>query len=410
MRILLITHRLPFPPNKGDKIRSYNILRHLADHHDVHVACPIDSAQDQAMVPELEKQVSRVASARVGAGLGRVLALRAVLYGRSISVTHFYSRELQRRIDALIDEGPYDAYFCFSSPMAEYLIRSRHAHGALRGALRIMDFIDIDSHKWSQYAAESPRWKAWIYRHEARTLAAYERRVEAEFDASLVVTEAERHLFPGGASDRLVAMNNGVDLEFFSPLAPAPKTAAPTIVFTGVMDYWPNVDGVCWFAEFVWPSVRRHYPTARFLIVGSSPSAAVRRLAREPGIEVTGFVKDVRSYVREATLCVAPLRIARGVQNKVLEAMAMARAVVVSAQAFEGLRAAPGRDLAVSPCDEAFAAAVLALLRDDAGREAMGRAARGCVEFGYSWASNLAVIDRLVMVGQRQAAAAVTAS
>jgi sugar transferase (PEP-CTERM/EpsH1 system associated) len=267
----------------------------------------------------------------------------------------------------------------------------------MRGARRIMDFIDVDSYKWSEYADRSPPWKSWLYRYEARELARYERRIAAEFDATLVVSEQERRYFPGGPPATLTAVSNGVDLGFFTPrAAPPPGAAAPAVVFTGVMDYRPNVDGVTWFVERLWGRIRAGCPSARLLIVGSRPTAAVLRLAQHPGVEVTGFVPDVRDYLAQASVCVAPLRIARGVQNKVLEAMAMGRPVVTTAAAFEGLEAEPGRDLLVAAGEDEFVAAVGQLLADPVRAAAIGVAARQCVERHYRWDDNLRVLEGLV--------------
>jgi sugar transferase (PEP-CTERM/EpsH1 system associated) len=393
MRILLLTHRLPWPPDKGDKIRSFNILRHLAATHELHVACPLDSTEDAQRQSSPPAGVRGVTTASIPARAGAATLCRALATRRSVSVAHFYSAELQQRIDALIDAERFDAYLCFSSPMAEYLFRSRHWNDGMRRARRLMDFIDVDSHKWRQYAEEGlPPW-SWVYRYEAWRLADYERRVLASFDAALVVSAQERDYFPGGATERLVAVSNGVDLEYFAAAPPAPGA---DVVFTGVMDYRPNVDAVCWFAREIWPRIHAALPESRFWIVGSQPTAAVQRLAILDGVHVTGRVPDVREYVRRAAVCVAPLRIARGLQNKVLEAMAMARAVVATGEAHEGLRAEPGRELVVAPADGRFADAVIGLLGDAGRRADLGAAARRCVERNYQWQRNLSSLDALL--------------
>ncbi|MBS0375280.1 MAG: TIGR03087 family PEP-CTERM/XrtA system glycosyltransferase [Proteobacteria bacterium] len=393
MRILLLTHRLPWPPDKGDKIRSFNILRHLAAAHELHVACPLDSAEDAQRQSSPPAGVRSVTTAPIPPRAGVATLCRALAGRRSVSVAHFYSAALQQRIDALVDAERFDAYLCFSSPMAEYLFRSRHWGAAMQGARRLMDFIDVDSHKWRQYADEGlPPW-SWVYRYEAWRLAEYERRVLASFDAALVVSAQERDYFPGGATGQLIAVSNGVDLDYFAAAAPVPGAE---VVFTGVMDYRPNVDAVCWFARDIWPRIRAAVPEARFWIVGSQPTAEVQRLAAVPGVQVTGRVPDVREYVRRAAVCVAPLRIARGLQNKVLEAMAMSRAVVATGEAHEGLQAEPGRDLLVAPTDARFADVVIGLLGDPVRRAQLGDAARRCVESNYQWRQNLSSLDALL--------------
>jgi sugar transferase (PEP-CTERM/EpsH1 system associated) len=394
-RLLMLAHRLPYPPDKGDKIRAFHVLSHLARHHELRLACLVDDAGDLAHVPALRRIASDVAVERIDGPLRRVASLRALWPPRSITVTHFHVPALQRRIDEWIDAAPVDGVLCSSAAMAEYLFRSRHRDGRLRQAVRAMDLIDVDSRKWAQYAAGASPWRAWLYRHEARRLGDYERRIVEAFDRTFLVSAAEARLLPAAAgAGRVGAFGNGVDLAFFSPRPRGPQ-AAPLLVFTGVMDYPPNVDGVDWFARSVLPIVRAACPEVGFAIVGSRPTAAVRRLARLPGVTVTGFVPDVREWLARAALCVAPLRIARGVQNKVLEAMAMGRATVATPQAHEGIEAVPGREIVVADGAEAFAAAVLDLLRERGRAEAIGAAARACVERRYRWDAHLRVLDEV---------------
>jgi sugar transferase (PEP-CTERM/EpsH1 system associated) len=399
MRLLLLTHRLPYPPNKGDKIRSFNLLEHLAKRHEVFLACPVDDPADLAFVPELERRCAAVLTARID-GRNRIVAgVHAMLTGTSISVRHFHLAGLQRRIDDFLDTQPIDAVFCFSSPMAEYVFRSRHAGGSLRKARRLIDFIDVDSFKWQQYRERSGVPQRWVYGLEARRLADYERRIAAQFDHLFLVSAQECAYMPAGARvDHLQALSNGVDLEYFAPRT-APRAEPPTLVFTGVMDYWPNVQGVQWFADAVLPRIRATLPEVRFVVVGSKPTEAVRRLAERPGIEVTGFVEDVRTYLQNAALCVVPLKIARGLQNKVLEAMAMGKAVVCTPQSLEGIRARVGEDVLVADDEDGFARQVVDLLQSPQRAAQIGRNARGCVEQNYSWEANLRPLDALLESG-----------
>src|SRR5690606_35781319 len=252
------------------------------------------------------------------------------------------------------------------------------------------DLIDVDSYKWVQYAEAAPFWKAWIYRYEARTLAAYERRIARDFDRLFLVSEQERSYFPGGPVEHLHAFSNGVDLTYFSPnYTSRQRPAAPALVFTGVVDYWPNVEGVKWFARDIFPRIQASVPDVRLYVVGSRPTAEVRNLASD-SIIVTGFTEDVRDYLAGASVCIVPLRIARGVQNKSLEAMAMAKPVITTPQAFEGLQATPGEDIVVAHNEDGFAAAAIELLRDRERARRVGERARHCVERHYSWSDRLA--------------------
>jgi sugar transferase (PEP-CTERM/EpsH1 system associated) len=286
--------------------------------------------------------------------------------------------------------------------MAEYLYRSRHANGKIRRALRVMDLIDVDSAKWRQYAEQSRWLTSCIYRYEARHLADYERRIAKNFDHVLVVSEQEKNVFPGGGdTPNLEAMSNGVDLEYFRPdRFVTHATARPTLVFTGAMDYLANIDGIKWFVELVFPRVQAAVPDVELLIVGSKPTQEIERLGRLRGVVVTGFVEDVREYLARASVSIVPLRVARGIQNKVLEAMAMGKAVVCTPQAFEGIRATPDKEIVVAESADAFAAATIDLLVDRSRAQQMGLAARQCVEKGYTWEENLGLLDRILVVRQ----------
>ncbi len=399
MRILFLAHRIPYPPNKGDKIRAFNILKHLSERHAVYLACLVDERADLESLAPLRSIAKRVLFDQLSPRLGKLLALAGMVGARPITVSYFHSQRLQRQVDELIADEHIDAVFCSSSPMAEYIFRSSHAPDRLRSLTRVMDLIDVDSIKWSQYAERSAAWKAWIFRYEARQLGAYETRIRREFHSVIVVSEEEKSLLPpveGGSN--VAAMSNGVDLDYFSPAQRVCHPAAQgALVFTGVMDYWPNAEGVCWFVEQVFPRIRAGAPAAQLFIVGNRPSAQVRRLASVPGVTVTGFVPDVRSYVAAAAACIVPLRIARGVQNKLLEAMAMGKAVVTTPQAFEGVRAQAGRDVVVADGEEAFAAAVCRLLQQPDEAVRIGRNARACVESNYSWAENLRLLDEVLL-------------
>lgn len=397
MKLLFLSHRLPCPPHKGEKIRALNIIRYLARRHEVHLASMVDDARDLGHVSLLRPHVRSLLVQQVHAPVRKAFALTALLGHGPITSRYFYSRSLQRRIDALIEREQLEAVFCSSSAMAEYVLRSRHAD-RLRSVPRIMDLIDVDSAKWQQFAAQSGPWIAWLYRREAQRLSSLEQRIGREFDCILVVTEAERRCFPGGVpKDHIRAMANGADLDYFAPARIRPDSrASPALVFTGVMDYRPNVEGVCWFADTILPRIREAVPDVQLYVVGNHPVRAVRRLARRPGITVTGFVPDIREYLAMAAVCIAPLRIARGIQNKVLEAMAMARPVVATPQAFDGIDAERGQDILVAATESDFAEQVVGLLREPQRAFEIGRCARACIERRYSWAGNLRLLDELL--------------
>jgi sugar transferase (PEP-CTERM/EpsH1 system associated) len=390
--LLLLIHRIPYPPNKGDKIRSYHLLKHLAQHYRVHLATFVDDPDDWQYVPHVEALCASSHFVRMNTKLARVRSLGALLKNRSLSLDYYRDAGMARWVDDTVAANKIERVLVFSSAMAQYA-------DAYRGARRVVDFVDVDSDKWRQYAEKTAWPMRWLYGYEAHQLLAYERRVARDYDASLFVSAPEADLFrqlaPESAA-RIGHFNNGVDTEYFSPAhAHANPYAAGerALVFTGAMDYWPNVDAVQWFATDIFPALRERFADARFYIVGARPAPAVQALAKLPGVVVTGTVPDVRPYIAHAALAVAPLRIARGIQNKVLEAMAMAVAVVVSPQALEGIEAAPGSELVLADGAPAFIAAVATLLAGhDSAAAALGAAARAQVQRRYSWSSNLACI------------------
>jgi polysaccharide biosynthesis protein PslH len=388
--LLFLSHRIPYPPDKGEKIRAWHIFRHLARTHRMHLGCFIDDPADWTHVAELRAHCADLACFGLDRRRQTFLSLARVRPGLPLTLGYFQDARLRRWTAAKRAAGIEDA-FVYCSAMAPYLMGA----GGMR---RVLDMVDMDSAKWGDYAARA-RWPAGaVWAREARTLLAFEQRAALDFDHTLFVSQTEAadflHAAPATAG-RVGWCDNGVDLAYFAPAgfaSPFPL-AGPHIVFTGTMDYWPNVDAVTWFAGSVLPKLRAGRPGLRFCIVGANPAPQVQRLAERPDITVTGRVADVRPYLAHAQLIVAPLRIARGIQNKVLEAMAMARPVVATPQAFAGLRCVPGRDLLLGADAAAFAARCGAVL--DGDHPGLGDAARAAVVAGYAWEATLSRLDAL---------------
>lgn len=393
--ILVLCHRIPYPPNKGDKIRSYHLVRHLAGlGWLVHLGTLVDDPRD---LDHAESLRPLCASLHVEPmpKWRRFCSPVAAMRGTSLSVECFRNGRLQRYVDAVLATGRLAAVLVVSAPMAEYL----RGRGRELPKQTVLDLVDVDSEKWRAYAERSPWPSSWVYALEARLLGRFEQMAANMFAAVLLVSEAEASLFRslGGREDTVLGLSNGVDLEYFSPDAVRGEPAAGRTVFCGAMDYPPNVEAAAWFARSVLPLVRREIGHAAFTIVGANPTARVLALGELPGVRVTGAVEDVRPFLAQAALSVAPMRLARGVQNKILEAMAMGKAVLATPQAFEGIEAEPGRDLAVAPDDPAaFAGAAVGLLADPDAMAAMGRRARSRMEERYSWAARLAPLERLL--------------
>jgi sugar transferase (PEP-CTERM/EpsH1 system associated) len=381
MRILYIAHRIPYPPNKGDKIRSYNELIFLARRFDVDLVCFLDGPQDEAHLPKLRALCRSVSAFRRGRPLQAARAARGLCLGEALSVALYDHPGMRRKIRSLIAEHAYSRIFVFSGQMAQYVPREALANA-------VIDFCDVDSHKWDNYADRLPFYLGWFYRREAKKLLAFEDRAARAALAAIFITPSERALFEGlGGGGNLVTLGNGVDTSFFAPSAEAPEPGR--ILFTGAMDYFPNEEGVIWFAREIFPALRARFPHARFVIAGSNPTLKVRALARIDGVEVTGFVEDMRKEQARADVAVVPLRIARGMQNKVLEAMACGKPVVVARKAMGGIHAQAGRDLMVAESAEEFRDCVAALLSDPARARAMGQAAREYILRNLSWDANL---------------------
>jgi sugar transferase (PEP-CTERM/EpsH1 system associated) len=399
--LLFLVHRIPYPPNKGDKIRSYHLLKHLAQRYRVYLGTFVDDADDWQHVDTVKALCEDAHFAALNPRTARLRSLGELASERALTVAYYRDAGLQAWVTRVMRDAGIKRVLVFSSGMAQYVEMARDAR-------RVIDFVDIDSDKWRQYGEKKYWPMSWLYRREARQLLRYERRIAEAFDASLFVSNAEAEMFKQLAPEsagKVGFFSNGVDTDYFSPSPsfenPYPGSDA-SVVFTGAMDYWPNVDAVQWFANEVLPTVRLTHPTVQFYIVGSRPSAKVQALAALPGVQVTGTVPDVRPYLAHAQLSVAPLRVARGIQNKVLEAMAMAKTVVVSPQALEGIDALPGRDLLLAENVQQFAAAVTAqLTRPD---QAMGRNAREKVVSQYAWTANLSHIDELLNAEEKQSA------
>ena len=383
--ILFLCHRIPWPADRGDKIRSHWMLRRLASVAPVHVGSFAEDARDAGFVSDLAA-LAKTHHIAMRTKPNWRAGIEALAKGQPVSVTAFYDARLTEWVKLTLAENPIDAIVVFSGQMAQYIPAD------FAGRV-IMDFVDVDSAKFESYAESGNPVMRWVNAREGRMLAAMEATVAARANASFLVSEAEAALFRArsGAS-KVAALSNGIDCVFYDPEAAferLPAAQGPRMVFTGQMDYRPNVEAVDSFARDVLPVIRQSQPAAEFLIVGRQPAAAVTALGNLPGVTVTGAVDDVRTYLAAADLVVAPLRIARGIQNKVLEAMAMARPVLASTAAAEGIHATDGVHLCVAadPVEEARVASEL--LSDTPRCEAIGHAARTHVLTHYGWQAAL---------------------
>lgn len=401
-RLLFLAHRIPYPPTKGDKVRSYHLLKYLAGRYRVHLGAFVDDETDLQHADALRDLCEECHLVTLNPALARVKSLAGLVSGEPLTLTYYRNPGMSRWVSGVLRAARVQGVLAFSSAMAQYVMPAT-------GVRRVADLVDVDSDKWRQYAA-TRRWPySAIYRRESRALLRYERQIARRFDATVFVSAAEAGLFrqlAPEAADKVWHVNNGVDGNYFSPertYADPYGGGERVLAFTGAMDYWPNVDAVVSFARGVFPAILRGSPGARFYIVGARPAAEVRRLAELPGVKVTGAVPDIRPYLAHAKLAVAPLRLARGVQNKVLEAMAMATPVLASPQAAEGIEARVGKELLVAASETEFVREAVRLLQGESA-SAIGVAGRARALASYAWEGSLSRFERLLTGGAGLAA------
>jgi sugar transferase (PEP-CTERM/EpsH1 system associated) len=393
--LLYLVHRIPYPPNKGDKIRSYHILKHLSYNHRIHLGTFIDDEKDWEYVEKLKEICGETCFVKLDPQASRVRSLSGLIANQPLTLPYYRDAGLQKWVNNLLDTRHINNILVFSSAMAQYVNESCSTHC-------VIDFVDVDSDKWKQYSKTKPWPLNWLYRRESRLLLEYERKIAKAFDASAFVSETESDFFKQLAPEtaaKVTYFNNGVDAEYFSPenINTNPyQSDTDTLVFTGVMDYWANIDAVEWFAHNIFTLIRTQLPSVEFYIVGSRPTARVTALSALPGITVTGSVEDIRPYIAHATLVVVPLRIARGIQNKVLEAMAMEKTVIASPQAAEGIRALHSQELFVEDKEQNFADRIIAQIKNGPNMK-IGSAARTRILKDYSWRRILDQVDTLLL-------------
>lgn len=393
--LLYLVHRIPYPPNKGDKIRSFHFLRHFSRRHRVFLGTFVDDPKDWEHAQAVQKYTEDACIQPLARRLLPFKGLIGLVRGQPLTQACYADRKLATWCRGLVEAGRIDAVFVFSSAMAQFVDPTWPLP-------KIVDFVDVDSDKWRQYAGRKPRFSRWIYRREGTKLLEYDRQVAQAFDLSLFVSSAEAKLFKALAPEAVAKVDfveNGVDTDYFqSPRAfPSPYYPGEQVfVFTGAMDYWANVDAVRWFADQVFPKVLQHHVEARFYIVGAHPSKVVKALGRREGVVVTGAVPDIRPYLAHARLTVAPLRIARGVQNKILEALAMGKAVLATPGAVDGLEVSSELDLAVTGDPRIMADLAIQALHERDFLPRHSARNRKFVEMRYSWDRQLERLDALL--------------
>ncbi len=388
MNILFLCHRLPFPPNRGGKIRPFNMIRHLGENHTVTVASLAESQQELRDGMGLRKHCSNVIVELVPRPIRWLRAWKALFSTSPSSVAYFWSPELRRRIQATILEKRFDIIFVHCAFMARYVLDATVP-------VRILDFGDLDSAKWADYSRSKSFPFSLGYKLEASKMRRYEKHVAGHFDQCTVTTRGELEEF--GKLDLSLpcfVIPNGVDSQYFRSNSTCRD--ARVIAFVGRMDYFPNIDGMLYFVTSIFPLIRRALPEVKLKIIGSNPAASIRKLGKIAGVTVTGHVQDVGVYLKDATVSVAPLRIARGTQNKILESMALGIPVVATPQAAKGVQAVPGQHLLVAGNPEVFAKHVISLFHNASLRKDLSHSARRQVETAHSWRHSMANLDQIL--------------
>ena len=415
MKLLFLAHRIPYPPNKGDKIRSYHELVALVERgYEVHLLAFADEMRDLSYQVDLARLCASVSVLPLHPLAAKWRALARLAMKQPLSLGYFASRKMKSLVKRMIGEHDFDAIFVYSSTMAQYVPEALSSR-------TIVDLVDADSEKWRDYAQRDRPPKSWLYEIEWKRLRRYEHEVVARFAYALLATQREASVLDEldefTRHARLRIITNGVDLDYYQPShemghGTGLKTAIGTdepplsrLVFVGAMDYYANIDGTRWFVEEVLPLIRQQEPRTEFMIVGSNPTREVKKLGECKGVTVTGFVNDVRPHVHSAAACVIPLRIARGIQNKVLEAMAMGKAVVATPEAVAGLRVENGAQLLLARTPLEFAKAAIKTIREESLRNNLAIRARRFVEAEHDWKPSLKRLVELVeSVALRQAA------
>ena len=386
MNILFLSQRVPYPPNRGDKITTWRLVERMKRTHDVACIAFAHGAEDVAAARELDAKGISTVAIPYDDRWKKIASLPLLLTSRPLTLGVYGSRALQAQVDRAMQCA--DLAYAYSSSMGAFL--EPHATKP-----RVMHFGELDSDKWRQYAERARFPMSFVYRREQRTLLEFERRIARSFSENVLCTPLERQVFereiPGASS---TVLRNGVDLDHYRPSKSPPERGH--IVFTGVMNYFPNVDGCVFFVEDILPRVRAEFPEARFTIVGSHPTSAVTKLASIPGVTVTGFVDDTRTWLSKAAISVAPLRIARGIQNKVLEALAMGLPTIGTTCATQGVDGVAGRDFLVADDALSFASAVCGLLRRENEARELGARGRRFVEENYDWEVVFGHLDEIL--------------
>lgn len=391
MNILFITHKVPYPPNKGEKIRAFNIIKYLSRHHRIFLYSLCDNKDDLKYKKQLKNYCHSVNLYRPNPFLSSLRAFIYLFTRYPLTLGYFFSYWMKKDIKEILKKEPIDAIFAFCSSSAQYALDAKTR------AKKLIDFVDVDSDKWSNFSKASKFPLSLIYALESKRLKEWERKINKIYAASIVTTEKERgklQIIDPSGKDKVNVVTNGIDFEYFKPQEK--KSNLHSLIFTGQMDYLPNVDAVIYFYKEILPLIKKQIPDVVFYIVGRNPLIAIKKICKEAII--TGFVEDIRDYLNKASVYVAPLRVCQGIQNKVLEAMAFGLPVVATTGVLEGIKALPEKEVLIGDTPEEFAQRVIELLLDEKRREALSKNAQEFVQKNHDWNKNLSQLDKYYLI------------
>jgi len=392
--LLFLAHRIPYPPTKGEKLRAYNLLKGLAETYDIWLGAPLDDPDDWDHRGALDQYCVETHIADIRGRTRHRAALEAIARSEPVSYAYFRQRGMMDWVAKVSAGRNFDAVFVYSSGAAPYLKAIQR-----KPATTIIDFVDVDSEKWRVLGETTKGPMKHVYGREAKLMRAEEKRLGALADANLLVTDAECALFTELTGLPAQTVGNGVDTEYWGAaksIASPYTDARPRVIFTGVMDYEPNVEAVTWFAAEAMPRLRQSGRNIEFVIAGGRPAKNVQALGEANDITITGRVEDMRGWLGHADVAVAPLLLARGVQNKVLEAMAAGTPVLTTTPALTGIDATPGRDALVCETGNDFVDGILGILDDPTTRDSMADSAMSFVRDHYGWGAKVARLVNLI--------------
>jgi sugar transferase (PEP-CTERM/EpsH1 system associated) len=398
VKTLYLSQRIPFPPNKGEKIRTFHQIKYLLDNnHEIFLCCPYTTDEELDLIEQF-KDLYGVHTLQHKLGPNFLRYISGLISHKALSVSNFYNLKLQKMVDELILSESFRNIVCTSSSMAEYVFKSSAIAGKITKPKLVMDFMDLDSDKWKQYRDSSTLPMKWVYNREFKLLSKYEQNINRCFDICFFISQSEVDLFCKNnvCTVKPLAIGNGIDNEFFTPAIQMPYNNDPVFIFTGVMDYKPNIDSVLWFAENVWQKVIQKYPDSRFIIAGMNPVTEILALNNIKGIEVTGFVDDILPYYHQSDIFIAPLRIARGVQNKVLQAFSCGLPVIATSMGAEGIDYTDGTNILIADNPDSFFECIEQLVSNKLLYQSIKESALQLIKHNYSWDAQLTPLKNIL--------------